>query len=77
MMEGGITPKVQPLNLSPIKVMKGHYSDLHDIRMLTAPTNPRTRHPLIPSRQLCATWVVEAWDKVSESLIKSLECWIL
>ena len=50
------------------KVFKGFYRDLYDDYMLTAPTNEKG-HPLIPSRQLCATWVVQAWEKVPEELI--------
>ena len=60
MMAGGITPKSQPLDLFPIKVMKGHYIDLCDIRMLTSPVNPRKGNPMTASSQFCATWVVEA-----------------
>ena len=71
-MAGEITPKAQPLDLFPIKGMKGHS---RDFCMLTTPTCPRIGHPLIPIRQLCATWVVDACDKVPESLIKILECW--
>ena len=37
--------------------------------MLTAPTN-RQGHPIIPSRQLCATWVVKAWYDLPNALIK-------
>ena len=72
-MAGGITPKVQPLGLFPIKVMKGCCRDLHGICMLTSPVNPRTGHPMMPSHQLCATWVVEAWDKVPES--SAMKAW--
>ena len=68
-MAGGITPKSQPLDLFPTKVMKGCYRDFYDIHMLSSPVNPRTGHPMMPSRQLCATWEAEAWDKVPESLI--------
>ena len=50
----GITPKVQPLDLFPIKVMKGCFRDFHDIHMLTSPLNPITGHPVTRSRQLCA-----------------------
>ena len=67
-MAGGITPKAQPLDLFPIKIMKGCYRDFYDIHMITSPVNPTTGYPTKRSRQLCAKWVVEAWDKVSESL---------
>ena len=38
--------------------------------MLDAPVNPASGHPLIPSCQLCTTWVAKAWDNVPETLIK-------
>ena len=69
-MAGGVTPKAQPLDFFPTKVMKGYCIDFYDIHMLTAPTNSRIWHPLMPSRQLFETWVVDAWDKVPESLTK-------
>ena len=64
---GRITPKDQLLDLFPMKAMKGCHRDFHDIHMLTAPINTRTGHPLTPSRQLCAAWVVHVRDKVPES----------
>ena len=38
--------------------------------MLNAPGNPVTGHPFAPSRQLCATWVVAAWERVPEELVR-------
>ena len=40
--------------------------------MLDSPVKPTTGHPLIPSRQLCAIWLIKAWDQVPETLIKRL-----
>ena len=37
--------------------------------MLTCPVNDKG-HPITPSRQLCATWVVNAWEKVRPELIR-------
>eukprot|EP00957_Ditylum_brightwellii_P015111 1139522-Ditylum_brightwellii.AAC.1 len=37
--------------------------------MLFAPTHQRTGHPIKPTRQLLAQWIVEAWVKVSEDLV--------
>ena len=54
-----------------MKAMKECHRDFYDIHMLTTPINPRTGHSLRPSRQLCATWVVEVWDKVPEKYDKS------
>ena len=69
-MGGGITPKSQPLDLFLGKITKGYYRDLHDTYMLNAPGNPVTGHPFTPSRQLCATWLVAAWERVPEDLVR-------
>ena len=35
------------------------------------PVNPVvTGHPFVPSRQLCVTWVVSAWERVPEALVR-------
>ena len=31
--------------------------------------NAKTDHPLPPSHQLLAQWIVQAWDKVPEELV--------
>ena len=67
-MAGGIRPKVQPIDMILGKVFKGLYRDEYDNYMLTAPT--RNEHPITPSRQLCATWVVKAWEQIPEALIR-------
>ena len=74
-MGGGITPKAQPLDLFLGKIMKDFYRDLYDTYMVNAPANPLTGHPFIPSRQLCATWVVSAWERVPEALVK--KAWVI
>ena len=33
-------------------------------------TNPKTGHPLAPSRQLLAQWIVKAWAKVPKALVR-------
>ena len=33
-------------------------------------TNPKTGHPLAPSRQLRAQWIVKAWDKVPKEPVR-------
>ena len=41
---------------------------------MNAPTNTNTGHPLAPSRQLHAQWIVKAWEKVpKEPVQKSWE----
>ena len=37
---------------------------------MNAPTNPKTGHPLDPSRQLLAKWIVKAWSKVPKELVR-------
>ena len=66
MMSGGIAPKGQPVDLFVDKVTKGHYRSYYDLRIIDAPMNPTTGHPLIPSRQLCAIWLAKAWEQVPE-----------
>ena len=74
MMDGGITPKDQPLDILINKVFKGFFGDLFKEWLLNAPTNPKTCHPLDPFFQLLARWIVKAWAKVPKELVrKSLE----
>ena len=59
LVAGGITPKGQPIDVIIGKMLKGYFLDLHDDYMLTCPVNSEG-HPIIPTRQLCATWVVNS-----------------
>ena len=69
-MDGGITPKAQPLEVINNKVFKGLFHDLFKIWLLNAPTNPNTGHLLAPSCQLLAPWIVKAWAKVPKELVR-------
>ena len=69
MMDGGITPKSQPLDVLVNKIMKGYFRDYFEEWSLMAPFNEETGHPYPPLRQLLAQWVGNAWDRVPESLI--------
>ena len=74
MMDGGITPKAQPLDVLIKKVFKEFFRDLFEEWSLNAPTNPKTGHLLDPSSQLHAQWIVKAWYKVpKEPVWKSWE----
>ena len=37
---------------------------------LNAPTNEATDYPYPPSRQLLACWLVAAWDRIPEALVR-------
>ena len=74
-MAGGITPVAQPLDILVNKPFKAKYRDLYDEYMLTAPENPQTGNPIPPSRQLCSTWVLAAWEAVPEEII--YKSWII
>ena len=72
MMDGGIIPKAQPLDVLINKVFKGLFRDLFEEWSLNAPTNPKTGHPLAPYRQLLAQRIVKAWAKVPKELVRKL-----
>ena len=67
---GGINPKGQPADLFVSKVTKGHCRNNYETCVLDAPVNLTMGHPIIPSHQLCAIWVVKGWEQDPEVLIK-------
>ena len=71
-MDGGITPKAQPLGVLIKKVFKGSFCELFKEWSFNAPTNPKTGHWLSPSRQLISQWIVKAWAKVPKELVRKL-----
>ena len=70
MMDGGINPKAQPINVIINKVFKVFFRDLFKEWSLNAPTNPKNGHPLAPSRQLLAQWIFKAWAKVPKEPVR-------
>ena len=70
MMDGGITPKAQPLDVLINKVFKGFIRDFFKQWSLNAPTNPKTGHPLAPSCKLHEQWIVKAWEKVPKEPVR-------
>ena len=72
MMDGSITPKVQPLDVLINNFFKGFFRDFFEEWSLNAPTNPNTGHPLAPSRQLLEQWIVKAWAKIQKELVQKL-----
>ena len=69
-MDGGITPKAQPLDVLINKVFKGFFRDLFVEWSLNALTNPKTGHTLAPSCHLIAQWIFRAWAKVPKELVR-------
>ena len=69
-LSGGITPISQPIDAFIGKVFQGGYRNKYILYMLTAPMNEKTGHPLPPTRQLCAQWVVSAWEAIPDKLIR-------
>ena len=71
-MDGGITPKAQPLDIPINNFFKGFCRALFVEWSLNAPTNPKTGHPLALSRQLLAQWIFKAWAKVPKEPVREL-----
>ena len=63
-MDGGITPKAQPIDVLIKKVWKGFYRYLFEEWSLCCPLNHKSCRPHPPSRQLLAQWLVMAWEKI-------------
>jgi len=68
-MPGGLTPVAQPFDKVINKVFKAYFRDLYNLYILITPIMPNGS-PKAPSRQLLFTWVVEAWEKIPEELVK-------
>ena len=71
-MAGGIAPKARPLDAFLGKVFKGLYKYYYDYSMLSAPSND-IGQPIAPTHHLCVTWVVKAWNRAPEELVR--ESW--
>ena len=69
-MGGGLTPEGQLLDKTTNKLFKGYFHNLYDLYSLTAPLNSKTGAPIAPTRQLLFTWIVEAWEKFPEELVR-------
>ena len=70
MMDGGITPKDQPIDVLLNKLFKGFFQDLFEEWSLNAPTNPDTGHPLAPSCKHISQWIFKAWAEVPKELVR-------
>ena len=70
MIDCGIPPKSQPLDVLINNFFKGFFRDLFEEWSLNAPTNPKTCHLLAPYCQLLAQWIVKAWANFSKELVR-------
>ena len=59
-----------PLDIFLGKIIKGFYRDSYDAHMLNVLVNTITGYLFIPSCQLCAVWVVSAWEHMPEALVQ-------
>ena len=62
------TPVRQPLDKVVNILFKGYICEIYDLWALTSPINTETGVPHPTTWQQCATWVVEAWEKVLEEV---------
>ena len=67
-MKGGLTPVGHPLDKVVNNVLKGYIHYIYYLWELPSPINTATRAPHPPTQKKFATWVVEAWGKLSEEL---------
>ena len=63
-MKDRLIPVGQTLDKVVNKVFEGYFRDIYDMWALTSPINTETGVPHPTTWQQCATWVVEAWEKV-------------
>jgi hypothetical protein len=66
-IDGGLTPKAQPLDIVVNRLIKDGVHEKTDSYMLTAPIVNGRMTP--PSRQMLATWVAESWAAVPAGVI--------
>jgi curved DNA-binding protein CbpA len=69
-IDGGLTPKAQPLDIVINRLIKDFVHEKYDLFALTTPIVNGRMTP--PSRQLLAQWITEAWDSIKpDTIIRS------
>ena len=69
-MGGGLTPEGQPLKKAINKVFNDYFRYLYEIYSISANLNYKTGAPIAPNMNILSTWIVEAWEKVPEELVR-------
>ena len=62
------TPLGQRLDKVTNKIFKFFLCEVYDVWELTSRVNTITGAPLSPTFQQVASWVVQAWDRITEEL---------
>ena len=67
-LKGGLNPIEQLLDKVVNKVFNRFIHEFYDVWALIDPINPTSGAPLPSTCQKVASWVVQAWDRITEEL---------
>ena len=63
-----LTPSGQSICKVVNKLFKIFLYEVYDVWAITSPINPTSGAPLTPTRYQVASWVVQAWNWITEEL---------